>query len=84
MSALVLATLFIPGVISLVSLYLTVVQLPIFRTNLLNTFWAVWLPSSASAFNVLLVARSCRRSRATCSTPRRSTAPDRSGCSRAW
>ena len=57
-SALVLATLFIPGVISLVSLYLTVVQLPIFGTNLLNTFWAVWLPSSASAFNVLLVARS--------------------------
>lgn len=57
-SALVLATLFIPGVISLVSLYLTVVELPIFGINLINTFWAVWLPSSASAFNVLLVARS--------------------------
>lgn len=57
-SALVLATLFIPGVISLVSLYLTVVQLPIFGISLINTFWAVWLPSSASAFNVLLVARS--------------------------
>lgn len=57
-SALVLATLFIPGVISLVALYLTVVDVPIFGVNLLNTFWAVWLPSSASAFNVLLVARS--------------------------
>lgn len=57
-SALVLATLFIPGVISLVALYLTVVEIPIFGINLLNTFWAVWLPSSASAFNVLLVARS--------------------------
>lgn len=57
-NALVLATLFIPGVISLVSLYLTVVKLPIFGVNLLNTFWAVWLPSSASAFSVLLVARS--------------------------
>lgn len=57
-SALVLATRFIPGVISLVALYLTVVDVPIFGVNLLNTFWAVWLPSSASAFNVLLVARS--------------------------
>lgn len=57
-SALVLSTLFIPGVVSLVSLYLTVVEVPIFGVNLINTFWAVWLPSSASAFNVLLVARS--------------------------
>lgn len=57
-NALVLATLFIPGVISLVALYLTVVDVPILGVNLLNTFWAVWLPSSASAFNVLLVARS--------------------------
>lgn len=56
-SAAVLATLFIPGVISLVSLYLTVVKLPLFDVNLLNTFWAVWLPASASAFNVLLVSR---------------------------
>ncbi|KQQ08903.1 ABC transporter permease [Rathayibacter sp. Leaf296] len=56
-SAAVLATLFIPGVISLVSLYLTVVDLPIFGVNLLNTFWAVWLPSAASAVNVLLMQR---------------------------
>ncbi|CAM3380834.1 carbohydrate ABC transporter permease [Occultella aeris] len=53
----VLATLFIPGVISLVALYLTVVNLPLLNVNLLNTFWAVWLPASASAFNVLLVSR---------------------------
>lgn len=56
-SAAVLATLFIPGVISLVSLYLTVIDLPLLGINLLNTFWAVWLPASASAFNVLLVSR---------------------------
>jgi len=49
--------LFIPGVISLVSLYLTVIDLPLLGINLLNTFWAVWLPASASAFNVLLVSR---------------------------
>jgi multiple sugar transport system permease protein len=48
----VLATLFIPGVISLVSLYLTMNDL-----SLLGTYPAVWLPASASAFNVLLVER---------------------------
>lgn len=57
-SALVMATLFIPGVISLVALYLTVVKVPLLNINLLNTFWAVWLPSAASAFNLLLVQRS--------------------------
>lgn len=56
-SALVLATLFIPGVVSLVALYLTVVDVPVVHIKLLNSFWAVWLPSSASAFNVLLVQR---------------------------
>lgn len=53
----VLATLFIPGVVSLISLYVTVLDLPLLGVNLVNTFWAVWLPSAASAFNVLLVAR---------------------------
>ncbi|MGW9113381.1 carbohydrate ABC transporter permease [Microbacterium sp. NPDC055683] len=53
----VLATLFIPGVVSLISLYVTVLDVPLVGANLVNTFWAVWLPTSASAFNVLLVAR---------------------------
>ncbi|UFU02859.1 carbohydrate ABC transporter permease [Ruania suaedae] len=53
----VLATLFIPGVISLVPLYITVLDLPLVHINLLNTYWAVWLPAAASAFNVLLVTR---------------------------
>ncbi|MGN6128046.1 MAG: carbohydrate ABC transporter permease [Humibacter sp.] len=48
----VLATLFIPGVVSLVSLYLTVNDL-----SLLGTYPAVWLPAAASAFNILLVQR---------------------------
>ena len=51
----VLATLFIPGIVSLVPLYLTVLDVPVFGWNLLNTFWAVWLPAGASAVNVLLV-----------------------------
>lgn len=48
----VLATLFIPGVISLVSLYLTMNSL-----HLLGTYPAVWLPAAASAFNVLIMQR---------------------------
>lgn len=56
-SAAVLATLFIPGVISLVALYLTVIDLPVLHVNLLNTFWGVWLPAATNAFNVLLVSR---------------------------
>jgi multiple sugar transport system permease protein len=53
----VLATLFIPGVVSLISLYVTILDVPLIGVNLVNTFWAVWLPGAASAFNVLLVAR---------------------------
>lgn len=53
----ILATLFIPGVVSLVSLYLTVVEVPIVGGSLINTFWAVWLPAAASAFNIIIVQR---------------------------
>jgi multiple sugar transport system permease protein len=55
--ALVLATLFIPAVVLLVPLYLTILHPPLIGTSLINTFWAVWLPAGASAFNVLLVTR---------------------------
>ncbi|WP_050776718.1 carbohydrate ABC transporter permease [Streptomyces sp. SPB074] len=54
---LVLATLLVPGTVSLVPLYLTVQHLPGFGVNLVNTFWAVWLPAGANAFNLLLVKR---------------------------
>lgn len=51
----VLATLFLPGVISLVPLYLTILDMPVIGVNLINTYWAVWLPAGASAFNVLVL-----------------------------
>ncbi|MFD4673252.1 carbohydrate ABC transporter permease [Lentzea sp. NPDC058450] len=51
-TAIVLGTLFVPAIVLLVPLYLTVV-----RTGMINTFWAVWLPAGASAFNVVLVQR---------------------------
>ena len=57
LSAAILATLFVPHIVSLVPLYLTVLKLPVVHTNLTNTFWAVWLPPAASAFNVLIVKR---------------------------
>lgn len=56
-TAAVLATLFIPGVVVLVPLFLTVLDLPLVGTSLLNSYWAVWLPAGANAFNVLLVKR---------------------------
>jgi multiple sugar transport system permease protein len=50
LDALVMATLFVPAVISLIPLYLTVIDL-----NLLDSYWAVWLPHAASAFSVLVL-----------------------------
>ncbi|MBE1875345.1 carbohydrate ABC transporter permease [Myceligenerans pegani] len=57
LGALVLSTLFVPAVVLLVPLYLTVLDVPVANVSLINTFWAVWLPAGANAFNVLLVAR---------------------------
>ncbi len=54
---LVLATMFVPTVVLLVPLYLVILHPPLLGQSLINSFWAVWLPSGASAFNVLLVSR---------------------------
>ena len=55
--ALLLATLFVPAVVLLVPLYVEIVRLPIIHHSLINSYWAVWLPAGASAFNVILVTR---------------------------
>jgi len=57
LTALVMATLFVPSIVLLVPLYLSIVDVPFLHIKLINTFWAVWLPYGASAFNVLLVKR---------------------------
>ena len=57
LNGLVIATLFVPSVVLLVPLYLTILNPPLVGTSLINNFLAVWLPSGASAFNVVLVAR---------------------------
>jgi multiple sugar transport system permease protein len=54
---LVLGTLFVPAVVLLVPLYLTILNPPLLGQSLINTFWAVWLPAGASAFNVVLIKR---------------------------
>jgi multiple sugar transport system permease protein len=54
---LVLATMFVPAVVLLVPLYLTVLDMPVTHWNLVNTFWGAFLPAGASAFNVALVKR---------------------------
>jgi multiple sugar transport system permease protein len=53
----VLATLFIPSIVLLVPLYLTIVHPPLIGVSLLNNYLAVCLPTAANAFNILLVKR---------------------------
>jgi multiple sugar transport system permease protein len=54
---LVIATLFVPPIVLLVPLYLTVVDLPFAHVSMVDSFWAVWLPAGASALNIVLITR---------------------------
>lgn len=54
---MVLATLFVPAVVLLVPLYLVILNPPLLGTSMINSFFAVWLPAGANAFNVVLVKR---------------------------
>jgi multiple sugar transport system permease protein len=54
---LTIATLFVPPIVLLVPLYLTIVRVPLLDISLVNDYWAIWLPASASAFNVILMKR---------------------------
>ena len=56
LQAAVLATLFVPSVVLLVPLFITVAR-PAFGPSLLNTYLGVWLPTAANAFNILVVKR---------------------------
>ncbi|MDQ1710325.1 MAG: multiple sugar transport system permease protein [Frankiaceae bacterium] len=57
LNALVVSTLFIPAVVLLVPLYLTVIKVPFVHWRLIDSYWAIWLPAGANAFNVLLIKR---------------------------
>lgn len=53
----VLATMFVPIVLLLVPLYLTVLSLPVVGWSLVGTYAGAFLPAGASAFNVVLMKR---------------------------
>jgi multiple sugar transport system permease protein len=52
-----LATLMIPTTVIILPTYLTANSLPFVHWSLLNTPWAIWLPSVANAFNIFLLKR---------------------------
>ncbi|MFD5726234.1 MULTISPECIES: carbohydrate ABC transporter permease [unclassified Streptomyces] len=54
---MMLATLMLPVSALLVPTYLTVTDVPLFGTNLINTPWAIWLPACANAFNIFILKR---------------------------
>jgi multiple sugar transport system permease protein len=56
-TGLLLTTLFVPAVVLLVPLYIEIVHPPVIHTSFIDSYWAVWLPAGASAFNVVLVKR---------------------------
>ncbi|WP_073948097.1 carbohydrate ABC transporter permease [Streptomyces kebangsaanensis] len=53
----VLATLMVPAQALVVPKYLTVADLPLIHTSLLNDPLAIWLPAVANAFNLYLLKR---------------------------
>jgi multiple sugar transport system permease protein len=56
-NALLLATLFVPIVVLIVPLYIEIVHPPLIHRSLAESYWAIWLPAGASAFNVVLMKR---------------------------
>ena len=57
LTMVVIATLFVPPIVLLVPLYLTIVDVPLIHARLIDNYWAIWLPAAASAVNIVLVKR---------------------------
>jgi multiple sugar transport system permease protein len=56
-TAMLLTTLFVPPVVLLVPLYIEIVHPPVISHSFVNSYWAIWLPAGASAFNVIIMKR---------------------------
>ncbi len=56
-TASLLTTLFVPSVVLLVPLYIEIVHPPVISHSFVNSYWAIWLPAGASAFNVIIMKR---------------------------
>lgn len=54
-SGMLLASLAIPSIAYIVPLYVALVRIPGTNISLLNSYWGLWLPYSASAFTILLL-----------------------------
>jgi multiple sugar transport system permease protein len=55
---MMLGTLMVPAAVMIIPQYVTVINLPIFHVNMLNTPWVIWLPAVAmNAFNIFLLKR---------------------------
>jgi multiple sugar transport system permease protein len=57
LKGLLLTTLFVPAVVLLVPLYVEIVHPPLIHHSFIDSYWAIWLPAGASAFNVVLMTR---------------------------
>jgi multiple sugar transport system permease protein len=54
---LLLGTLFVPWIVLVVPLYIEVVDPPLIHHSFAESYWAIWLPAGATAFNVVLMKR---------------------------
>ena len=54
---MMLASLMIPATVLIVPQYVTITDLPLIHTSLINQPEAIWLPSVANAFNIFLLKR---------------------------
>ena len=55
--ALILGTLFVPLVVLIVPLYIEIVHPPLIHHSFAESYWAIWFPAGASAFNVVIMKR---------------------------
>jgi multiple sugar transport system permease protein len=56
-TGLLLTTLFVPAIVLLVPLYVEIVHPPLIHHSFIDSYWAIWLPAGASAFNVVIMKR---------------------------
>ncbi|QMU77616.1 carbohydrate ABC transporter permease [Streptacidiphilus sp. PB12-B1b] len=54
---MMLSTLMIPAMVLIIPQYLTALDVPFVHWDLLNTPWAIWLPSVANGFNIFILKR---------------------------
>ncbi len=54
---MMLATLMVPASVLVLPTYLTVLNMPLLHVNLMNSPWAIWLPSVANGFNIFILKR---------------------------